>query len=54
MITFKRSQLVKEMIRQMVVYQQDSRVLYTFVPDKSFGQLVDISPKTFIFFTTCN
>ena len=35
-------------------YQQDSRVLYTFVPDKSFGQLVDISPKTFIFFKTCN
>ena len=26
-------------------YQQDSRVLYTFVPDKSFGKLLDISPK---------
>ena len=25
-------------------YQHDSRVLYTFVPDKSFGQLLDISP----------
>ena len=25
-------------------YQQDSRVLYTFVPNKSFGQLLDISP----------
>ena len=24
-------------------YQQDSRVLYTFVPNKSFGQLSDIS-----------
>ena len=24
-------------------YQQDSRVLYTFVPDKAFGQLLDIS-----------
>ena len=23
-------------------YQQDSRVLYTFVPNKSFGQLLDI------------
>ena len=23
-------------------YQQDSRVLYTFVPNKSFGQLSDI------------
>ena len=26
-------------------YQQDSRVLYTFVPNKSFGQWLDISPK---------
>ena len=26
-------------------YQQDSRVSYTFVPNKSFGQLQDISPK---------
>ena len=30
-------------------YQQDSRVLYTSVPNKSFGQLLDISPKDFIF-----
>ena len=29
-------------------YQQDSRTLYTFVPNKSFGQLLDISPKNFI------
>ena len=28
--------------------QQDSRVLYTFVPNKTFGQLFDISPKNFI------
>ena len=33
-------------------YQQDSRVLYTFVPNKSFGQLLDISQKTFIFWKT--
>ena len=26
-------------------YQQDSIVLYTFVPNKSLGQLLDISPK---------
>ena len=26
-------------------YQQDSRVLYTFGPNKSFGQLLDISKK---------
>ena len=31
-------------------YQQDSRVLYTFVPNKSFFQLFDISPKNFRFF----
>ena len=30
-------------------YQQDSRVLYTFVPTKWFGQLLDISRKIFIF-----
>ena len=35
-------------------YQQDSRVLYKFVPSKSFGQLLDISPKIFIFLKTCN
>ena len=26
-------------------YQQNSRVLYTFVPNNSFGQLLDISPE---------
>ena len=30
-------------------YQQDSRVLYTFVPNKLFGQLLDLSTKNFIF-----
>ena len=35
-------------------YQQDSRVLYTFVPNKSFGQLLDISPQNFIFSKTFN
>ena len=35
-------------------YQQDSRVLYTFVPNKSFGELLDISPKSFIFLKTLN
>ena len=29
-------------------YQQDSRALYTFISNKSFGQLLDISPKKFI------
>ena len=35
-------------------YQQDSRVLYTFVPNKSFGQLLNISLKNFIFLKTFN
>ena len=33
-------------------YQQDSRVLYTFVPNKSFGSLLEISPKNHIFWKT--
>ena len=33
-------------------YKQDSRVLYTFVPNKSFGQLLGISPKKNIFLKT--
>ena len=35
-------------------YQQDSRVLHTFVPNKSFGQLLDVSPKKYIFLKTSN
>ena len=30
-------------------YQQNSRVLYTFVPNKSFGSLLEISPPNHIF-----
>ena len=33
-------------------YQQDSRVLYTFVPNKPFCSLVEISPKNRIFLKT--
>ena len=35
-------------------YQQDSRVLYTFVPNKSLGSLLDISPSNHIFLKTFN
>ena len=35
-------------------YQQDSRVLYTFVPNQSFGSLLDISPSNHIFLKTFN
>ena len=33
-------------------YQQDSRVLYIFVPKKSFSQLSDISSKNVMFLKT--
>ena len=33
-------------------YQQNSRALYTLVPSKSFGQLLNISPENFIFLKT--
>ena len=35
-------------------YQQDSRVLYTFVENKSFGSLLDISPSHHVFLKTFN
>ena len=31
-------------------YQQDSRILFTFVPNKSFGSLLEISPTNHVFF----
>ena len=35
-------------------YQQNSRVLYTFVPNKPFGTLLEISPASHIFLETFN
>ena len=35
-------------------YQHDSRVLYAFVPNKSFSSLLDISPSNHIFLKTFN
>ena len=35
-------------------YQYDSRVLYTFVPNKSFGSLLEISPTNNVFLKTFN
>ena len=35
-------------------YQQDSKVLYTFVPNKPFGSLLEISPTNHIFLKTFN
>ena len=33
-------------------YQQDSRILYTFVPNKTFGSLLVISPTNHVFLKT--
>ena len=33
-------------------YQKDSRVLSKFVPNKTFGPLLDILPNNFIFLKT--
>ena len=35
-------------------YQQDSRVVYTFVSNKPFGSLLEISPTNHIFLKTLN
>ena len=35
-------------------YQQHSRVFFTFVPTKQYGQLISISPKSLIFLKTMN
>ena len=35
-------------------YQQDSRVLYTFFPNKPFGSLLEISPTNHIFLKAFN
>ena len=35
-------------------YQQDSRVLYIFVPNKLFGSLLEMSPTNHIFLKTFN
>ena len=35
-------------------YQQDSRILYTFVPNKTFSSLLEISPTNQVFLKTFN
>ena len=35
-------------------YQQNSRILYTFVPNKPFGSLLEISPPNHIFLKKFN
>ena len=33
-------------------YQKNSKLLYSFVPNKTFGELIDISPHIFITLNT--
>ena len=35
-------------------YQQASKVLFTFVPNKQFGQLINISPHSLIMLNAIN
>ena len=35
-------------------YQQHSRVLFTFVPTKQYGELISISPHSLVFLKTMN
>ena len=35
-------------------YQQASKVLFTFVPNKTYGQLITISPEVLIMLKTVN
>ena len=35
-------------------YQQHSRVLFTFVSNKQYGQLISISPHSLVFLKTVN
>ena len=42
------------MIKDDSDYQQDSRILYTFVTNKTFGSLLEISPTNHVFLKTFN
>ena len=35
-------------------YQQDTRTLYTFTPNKPYGSLLEVSPTSYIFLNTFN
>ena len=42
----KYSELVPNLVNNS--YQQASKVLFTFVPNKTYGQLITVSPETLI------
>ena len=50
-------EIIKKALVHYIVnndYQKDWRVLYKFIPNKSFGQLLNISPKNSAFLKTLN
>ena len=53
-ITFKIVELVIVHCNINNNYQRDSGILYTFVPNKPFGSLLEISPPNYIFLKTFN
>ena len=38
----------------MIISQQNSRVLYTFAPNKQFGSLLEVFPTNHVFLKTFN
>ena len=50
----KNSENVPKLENVEVVYQQHSKVLFTFVPTKRYGQLISISPHSLVFFKMVN
>ena len=49
--------MVKVLVHCNIVnndYQQDSKVLYTFVPNKQFGSILETSPTNSFLKKTCN
>ena len=45
---------IKEIVLVHCNDEQDSSVLYTLVPNKPFGSLLEVSPKNLIFLKTFN
>ena len=45
---------IEETYEKKNSYQQASKVLFTFVPNKKYGQLITVSPETLIILKTVN
>ena len=47
-------EITEVVLVQCSIVNNDSRVLYIFVPNKSFGSLLEIYPKSHVFLKTFN